>query len=51
MKLVHLNINGTDFVKRGKLRALLQTENPDIVGLSETHLKGDDGLDDFYGYD
>ena len=51
LKVVHLNINGTDFDKLGKLRAFLQQESPDIMAISETHLKNNDGLDDFYGFD
>ena len=47
LKIIHLNINGADQIKRGKLRYFLQSQDPDIMALSETHLKDRDGLEEF----
>ena len=44
-----MNINGIDWAKRFKLNSLLIQKKPDIVAISETHLKGEEVLN-YFGY-
>ena len=42
IEIINFNINGLDGNKRIKLNSLLIQKKPDIVAISETHLKGDE---------
>ena len=49
LKVIHVNINGVA-AKRYKVQEFLRTENPDILALTKTHLKGQDEFNT-RGYD
>ena len=38
MKIIHVNVNGV-MAKKYKITQFLDMENPDILAISETHLK------------
>ena len=44
MKIIHLNVNGL-VAKKYKVIEFLNIEKPDVLALSETHLKGKDEFD------
>ena len=52
MKIIHVNVNGIT-AKKYKVIDFLNIEKPDILALSETHLKGKDEFEvrgyDWYG--
>ena len=41
MKIIHINVNGIS-AKKYKMLQLLQELKPEIVGISESHLKGNE---------
>ena len=44
MKIIHVNVNGI-VAKKYKVIEFLNNEKPDILALTETHLKGKDEFD------
>ena len=44
MKIIHLNVNGL-VAKKYKIIEFLNIEIPDVLALSETHLKGKNEFD------
>ena len=44
MKIIHLNVNGL-VAKKYKIIEFLNIEKPDVLALSETHLKCKDEFD------
>ena len=49
MKIIHINVNGIP-AKKYKMIQLLQELKPEVVGIIETHLKGNEQLT-INGYD
>ena len=41
MKIMHVNVNGI-FAKKYKIIEFLNKEKPDVLAITETHLKGKD---------